>query len=386
MEPLRRETIPLSFGPAVVFALVHQHNAWWPTAEMIASRIPKYGFAFCDSRTSSWSRLFTSMFIHESDEHLIDVVIDITSTYWIIFLTERGLDTAGMLRDAVVGVLGGALAGLLSYHLHWNIVGTVQLTAADPDRGIVGAVTRPLASLLNEVLAHLTDKPPPLEAFYCGAEPLVGVLRGFHLALRPQLSLAIPPVGRLLLDAFQLFWFRFACRGTAGQLENGLPPLSPDMAGFPVMTYISSLLGEISWFRRWKNDLFAPHCGFFVGVALGLAWKAVLRRHFAMRRQGAGGFMLRAPPNNPVPAPRPIVLPAALQVANPRCPAEFTCPLSRCLMEDPVVTADGQTYERAAIEHWFSLGHTTSPLTNVDLPYLDLVPNFALRQIMSEWQ
>ena len=33
-------------------------------------------------------------------------------------------------------------------------------------------------------------------------------------------------------------------------------------------------------------------------------------------------------------------------------------------MTDPVMTADGQTYERAEIERWFAAGHTTSPLTN----------------------
>merc|ERR1712146_346013 len=39
---------------------------------------------------------------------------------------------------------------------------------------------------------------------------------------------------------------------------------------------------------------------------------------------------------------------------------EFLCPLTRELMRDPVFTADGQTYEREAIEAWLR-DHDTSP-------------------------
>ena len=39
------------------------------------------------------------------------------------------------------------------------------------------------------------------------------------------------------------------------------------------------------------------------------------------------------------------------------------CPITQMPMEDPVVTADGHTYDRAAIERWLQT-HDTSPLTN----------------------
>ena len=55
-------------------------------------------------------------------------------------------------------------------------------------------------------------------------------------------------------------------------------------------------------------------------------------------------------------------------------------------MQDPVVTADGLSYERAAIEHWFSTGHTTSPRTNAPLPHQHLVPNVQLRQAIEAWK
>jgi hypothetical protein len=53
------------------------------------------------------------------------------------------------------------------------------------------------------------------------------------------------------------------------------------------------------------------------------------------------------------------------------------------VMRDPVITADGQTYERAEIEKWFALGNT-SPLTGEELPSTNLLPNIALRQVIRE--
>ena len=40
----------------------------------------------------------------------------------------------------------------------------------------------------------------------------------------------------------------------------------------------------------------------------------------------------------------------------------FLCPITMSTMSDPVVTSDGQTYERTAIEDWLKT-HDTSPLT-----------------------
>ncbi len=49
-------------------------------------------------------------------------------------------------------------------------------------------------------------------------------------------------------------------------------------------------------------------------------------------------------------------------------------------MIDPVNTVDGHTYDRAAIERWFSTGNTTSPLTGVVLTTTSLTPNASLRE------
>jgi hypothetical protein len=53
-------------------------------------------------------------------------------------------------------------------------------------------------------------------------------------------------------------------------------------------------------------------------------------------------------------------------------------------MEDPVVVADGHSYERRAIEAWFARGHRRSPRTNLPLPHPVLVPNRALRGVIGE--
>ena len=65
-------------------------------------------------------------------------------------------------------------------------------------------------------------------------------------------------------------------------------------------------------------------------------------------------------------------------------PADYVCPITHEVMSDPVVTADGQSYERNAIEQW--LRHSTlSPLTNEPLAHLNLTPNMALRRLIREW-
>ena len=57
-----------------------------------------------------------------------------------------------------------------------------------------------------------------------------------------------------------------------------------------------------------------------------------------------------------------------------------TTPLySQELMEDPVVAADGFTYERAAIADWLTRGNATSPMTGAALESTALLQNLAVR-------
>lgn len=53
-------------------------------------------------------------------------------------------------------------------------------------------------------------------------------------------------------------------------------------------------------------------------------------------------------------------------------------------MEDPVVAADGNTYERSEITAWFQVKRT-SPLTNLPVENTRLTPNRVILSAIKEW-
>ena len=71
-------------------------------------------------------------------------------------------------------------------------------------------------------------------------------------------------------------------------------------------------------------------------------------------------------------------------VAPAPVPPQYLCPITGELMEDPVTTADGHAYERAALAQWLQ-AHDTSPVTNEQLPNRELAPAHALRQLIEEF-
>jgi len=68
------------------------------------------------------------------------------------------------------------------------------------------------------------------------------------------------------------------------------------------------------------------------------------------------------------------------------CPEAFLDPVTFEVMQDPVSTVDGHTYERSAVEQWFAQGKDTSPLTNAVLGSTALTPNITLRNAIEQWQ
>merc|ERR1711871_1743198 len=66
-------------------------------------------------------------------------------------------------------------------------------------------------------------------------------------------------------------------------------------------------------------------------------------------------------------------------------PDAFICPIGQACMKDPVICADGHTYEHAAIKRWFATGKSTSPLTNEELQSKKLIPNYALRSAIEHY-
>ena len=71
-------------------------------------------------------------------------------------------------------------------------------------------------------------------------------------------------------------------------------------------------------------------------------------------------------------------------------PHELLCPITLEVMVDPVMTADGQTYERAAIERVFENTapgeDPRSPVTGLLLSSRLLIPNVALRRICMDYE
>jgi len=64
---------------------------------------------------------------------------------------------------------------------------------------------------------------------------------------------------------------------------------------------------------------------------------------------------------------------------------EFVCPITRDLIVDPVIAADGHTYDRLAITRWFS-NNTTSPKTGESLHphHSHLIPNHNLKRLLND--
>eukprot|EP00586_Coscinodiscus_wailesii_P005419 CAMPEP_0172486438 /NCGR_PEP_ID=MMETSP1066-20121228/15030_1 /TAXON_ID=671091 /ORGANISM="Coscinodiscus wailesii, Strain CCMP2513" /LENGTH=594 /DNA_ID=CAMNT_0013252407 /DNA_START=85 /DNA_END=1866 /DNA_ORIENTATION=- len=73
---------------------------------------------------------------------------------------------------------------------------------------------------------------------------------------------------------------------------------------------------------------------------------------------------------------------------------EFVCPITRELIIDPVIAADGHTYDRAAIEQWLhgsqrrlpspSNLRRTSPKTGQPLEHMHLIPNHNLKRLIRD--
>ena len=76
----------------------------------------------------------------------------------------------------------------------------------------------------------------------------------------------------------------------------------------------------------------------------------------------------------------------------------FLCPITHDVMVDPVVAADGETYERAAIEQWIRRGVAAgrvamdgsplvaSPMCGEPLSSLGVTHNRALYRQIQEWR
>jgi hypothetical protein len=85
----------------------------------------------------------------------------------------------------------------------------------------------------------------------------------------------------------------------------------------------------------------------------------------------------------PLGAPSACAQSPAAPTAMMETPADFTCPITQEIMSDPVICADGHSYERESIARWL-VNHQTSPKTNAQLEHTTLIPNHTLRGAISQ--
>ena len=64
---------------------------------------------------------------------------------------------------------------------------------------------------------------------------------------------------------------------------------------------------------------------------------------------------------------------------------EYLCPITWEIMTDPVIAADGRTYERQAILHWFQR-RRTSPMTNLPMNSQIIIPNIQLKNLIAAYK
>jgi hypothetical protein len=64
----------------------------------------------------------------------------------------------------------------------------------------------------------------------------------------------------------------------------------------------------------------------------------------------------------------------------------FICPLTLCVMTNPLMTREGLCFERSAILEWLGRGNHECPLTRRPLQISKLVHNRALRARIQEWR
>ena len=69
-----------------------------------------------------------------------------------------------------------------------------------------------------------------------------------------------------------------------------------------------------------------------------------------------------------------------------KVPEEYLCPITTVLMEDPVVLADGFSYERGEITKWLSKGKDTSPMTGAKLKHTFMTSNQILKVLIQTFK
>ena len=76
---------------------------------------------------------------------------------------------------------------------------------------------------------------------------------------------------------------------------------------------------------------------------------------------------------------------AGVPMDLPEMPRELRCPITMEPFRNPVVAADGHTYERRALERHLS-NSTRSPMTNAEMGHSNIMFSLTIRTLAREWR
>ena len=70
--------------------------------------------------------------------------------------------------------------------------------------------------------------------------------------------------------------------------------------------------------------------------------------------------------------------------SNDSMNCDFICPITQDVMRYPVKCSDGYVYEKAAIQEWLTSRRKTSPMTNLPVEDIKLIPQLDLQKRIRE--
>ncbi len=173
--------------------------------------------------------------------------------------------------------------------------------------------------------------------------------------------------------------------GRTWQHPEGATLRSESMSGDPQQS-VESQAGRMQ--TRAGNGLFGGAAGIcavlFATVVLALLHTWCIK-NFGKLQSSIFGGGIHWIQHTTTDATGPCGDDLASSNSNWNPPAQYLCPISCELMNDPVCTCEGITYEHAEIKAWLRT-HNTDPYTNVKLSTKRLSPNVALRSLISDWK
>jgi hypothetical protein len=111
---------------------------------------------------------------------------------------------------------------------------------------------------------------------------------------------------------------------------------------------------------------------------------SLLQHYNNTLHQLPGSARLRPPPSAAVVVTSSPILIDGKSIDDADAPSHFKCPITMGIMLDPVVLADGYTYDRTAIESWLRKSDR-SPMTGARLAAKTITPNFTIRSMIAQW-